>query len=209
MLPRLYVITDRAAAKRGCGSVVDACIAAAEAGARLFQIRDHVSTPRRCYADAEEIVTQLAGYGARVLVNDRADIAFALACDGVHRSQIGIPMRAIRRVIEQRLVAVSCHDAKELLEADADHAAFATFGPVFETASKPDAKLVGLAGLSAASKLAQMPIYALGGVSPDNAAQCLSHGAWGIAVMSGIMAAADPYAATRAYLEALPADLGG
>ncbi len=203
MLPRLYVITDRAAAKRGCGSVVEACLAAADAGARLFQIRDHLSTPRRRFADADAITTALAPYGALVLVNDRADIAVALACDGVHRPQAGLPVSAIRHLVAGKYLGVSCHSVKELLEADGDRADFATFGPVFQTSSKPDVQPSGLAGLSAASKLVDMPVFALGGITPENVGSCLRAGAHGVAVLSGIMAAADPYAATRAYLLAL------
>lgn len=206
MLPRLYVITDRAAAKQGCGSVLDACAAAADAGARLFQLRDKVVSPARRFRDSQELTTLLAGYGAQVIVNDRADIAIALGCDGVHRPQNGLPVPALRRLVEYRVVAASCHNARELLEADADRVDFVTFGPVFETASKPDATPAGLAGLSAAAKLVDIPIFALGGVTAENARDCLDAGAHGVAVMSGIMAAEDPHAATLAYLEQLTGD---
>ena len=203
MLPRLYVITDRATAKQGAGTVEAACVAAANAGARLFQLRDKLCTPGKLYADFERLTTTLAGYGAQVMVNDRADIAVALGCDGVHRPQNGLPVAAIRRLVEYRWIAVSCHDARELLEAESEHADFVTFGPIFETRSKPDAKPVGLAGLSAAAKLIDLPIFALGGVTPDTARACLEAGAHGVAVLSGIMAAEDPFTATSMYLDAV------
>lgn len=203
MLPRLYVITDRTAAERGCGSVLEACRAAADAGARLFQIRDKGAPGGAAFEHAQEIVTMLAGYGATVLINDRADIAAAVSADGVHRPQAGLPMAALRRVLEQRLVAVSCHDARELFEAERDHASFVTLGPVFGTPSKPGARPLGIAGLSAAVKLVDVPVFALGGITPDNARECMAAGVYGVAVLSGIMAAPDPYAATRAYLAAL------
>lgn len=203
MLPRLYVIADVAAASRGCGDVVQACRAAADAGARLFQIRHKSATPHEQYTLAESLSRVLAGYNAVVLVNDRADIAAALSCDGVHRPQSGLPIRALRRTLEHRLIATSCHTAAELLSADADGADFATYGPVFETTSKPGARLTGTDGVSAASKLVDMPLFALGGVKTDNVQACLRAGAYGIAVLSGIMAAADPFRATRSYLEAI------
>lgn len=203
MLPRLYVIADTEAAHAGCGDVVRACQAAADAGAQLFQVRHKTATAAAQFDLAERLTRALAGYNVTLLVNDRADIALSLGCDGVHRPQSGIPVRAVRRVLEQRLIATSCHTAAELLTADAEGADFVTFGPVFETASKPGARLAGIDGVSAASKLVGTPLFALGGVTPDHVASCLRAGAYGIAVLSGIMAARDPYAATAHYLETI------
>lgn len=203
-LPRLYVIIDRGCAEqRGCGDVIEACTAAANAGARFFQIREKALPDAELWTLAEQLSTRLAGYRATVIVNGRADIALALGCDGVHRPQSGLPIRALRRLVEYRLVGASTHDATELLEANDDHADFLTFGPVFETTSKPNATPKGTTALAAASKLVDCPVYALGGVTPSNVRDCLHHGAHGVAVLSGIMAADDPFEATQAYLRAI------
>lgn len=194
MLPRLYVIT---------GGNIEACLAAADAGARFFQIRCKGLQSDQYWPVAERVAVALAGYDPLLVINDRADIALALGCDGVHRPQAGLPFTALRRLLEYRLIGVSCHDTAELLEADEDGADFVTFGPVFETTSKPDATPTGLQALSAACKLVDCPVYALGGVTPENVADCIAAGAHGVAVLSGIMLAGDPFEATHGYLSAL------
>lgn len=205
-LPRLLVILDRAAAAQGCGDAVEAAVAAADAGARFFQVRAKELPPRELWAFAERAALALAGFSATVVVNERADVALALGLRGVHRPQAGLPVAPLRRLMEsQRLIGVSCHDAGEVDEAQALGADYVTLSPIYATASKPGAEAIGLSTLRALAASHAMPIYALGGVTPDLAAECLAAGARGVAVLSGIMAAADPYEATRAYLAALDA----
>lgn len=203
-LPRLYVIVDRECAElHGCGDVVDACVAAANAGAQFFQIRHKHRPDAELWRLAETLATRLAGYPARVVINGRADVAMALGCDGVQRPQDGLPIGALRRLLEYRLVGASTHDAAELLDAAEDGADFVTFSPIFPTNSKPETDPKGTVALRAASALVDCPIFALGGVTPDRVTDCLDAGAYGVAVLSGIMGADDPLDATTDYLEAI------
>ena len=202
MLPRLLVIVDTAAAERGCGDVVEATVAAADAGATMFQIRLPGGTGRQLYALAELITRELAAYQTIAIVNDRADVAWGLGCHGVHRPQSGLPVSALRRD-RAGIVGVSCHNVQELLDADTAGADYATLSPIYPTDSKPAVRPLGTEGLAAAKQLVSMPIFALGGVDPQNVAASLAAGAHGIAVLSGIMAAADPYEATRSYVDAI------
>lgn len=207
MLPRLYVILDRDAARRGGGDVLDTAQAAADAGARFFQIRDKQLPPDQFYAHAEAVTLRLAGYDPVILVNDRADVALSLGLHGVHRPQNGLPTDELRRLLEYRVVGASCHDAAESEEAAAFGADFVTVSPVFATSSKPGASPLGLAGFARIAASVDVPAYALGGVTPERVGACLDRGAHGVAVLSGIMAAQDPYRATQRYLEALSAHL--
>ena len=207
MLPRLYVILDRDAARRGCGDLLDAAHAAADAGARFFQIRDKQLPPDKFYAHAEAVTLRLAGYDPVILVNDRADVALSLGLAGVHRPQNGLPTDELRRLLEYRVVGASCHDAAEAEDAAGLGADFVTVSPVFETSSKPGAPLLGLAGLAKIAGPLDVPVYALGGVTPQRVGACLDRGAHGVAVLAGIMAAEDPYRATERYIEALAAHL--
>ncbi len=203
-LPRLYVVLDQEAAARGVGNCVDAAVAAADAGARLFQVRAPGATGHELWALAEHASVALAGYGAKVLVNDRVDIALGLGCDGVHRPQHGIGERGIRRLLEsQRILGVSCHDAAEVRRAEVGGADFVTVSPVFETGSKPGAVPIGLIGLAELADATSLPVFALGGVTAETAAACVEAGAHGVCVLSAIMAAVDPHAATVALLAAL------
>ncbi len=114
----------------------------------------------------------------KILVNSRADVALATGADGVH-----LPSDAPRETLPGLLVFRSCHTLDDIKTSNAD---FVTFGPVFETPGK--GVPVGLDALKAACRIGR-PVYALGGVNWDNAADCAHAGAEGIA---GIRLFQDP-----------------
>ncbi len=204
-LERLYVITDRSSARRGLGPVEAVVEAALEGGARFFQLRDKERPP----ADTWEMGRRLAEHWleaeAAFVVNDRADIALGLDGDGVHRPGDGLPVPALRRILgEQRLVGVSTHDFDQARAAEQAGADFITLSPVFNTPSKPDyGPPLGLTEFETIARQIDMPVYALGGITPERVEACLQAGAHGVAVMSGIMAAEAPRRATRAYVDAI------
>lgn len=115
---------------------------------------------------------------AKILVNTRADVARAVGADGVH-----LPAAAPCQTLTGLLVARSCHTLEEVRSAKAD---LVTFGPVFESPGK--GAPVGLDALREACK-ANVPVFALGGVDWENAAECMAAGAAGIA---GIRLFQDP-----------------
>jgi thiamine-phosphate pyrophosphorylase len=117
-------------------------------------------------------------FATKILVNSRADVALATGADGVH-----LPADAPRETLAGLFVSRSCHTLEEIRLSKAE---IVTFGPVFDTPGKGPA--VGLAGLKAACELGR-PVYALGGVNWDNAAECMAAGAEGIA---GIRLFQDP-----------------
>lgn len=203
-LPRLYVICDSESASRGCGSLTRAVAQAAAAGARMFQLRMKGATPAEQWRVGAEIAALTAGYGAQLFVNDRADLALALAATGVHRPGHGLPLEALRRLLPNAPIGASCHSLDEARAATEEGCGFLTLSPIFETPSKPGyGPALGLEGLDEVATAVDAPVYALAGVTPERVAECLDAGAHGIAVMGGIIAAADPFAATEAYLEAL------
>lgn len=114
----------------------------------------------------------------KILINSRADVALATGADGVH-----LPSDAPAATLPGLLVARSCHTLQEIRNSHAD---LVTFGPVFETPGKGGA--LGLDALKTACQLGK-PVYALGGVNWENAADCMHAGAEGIA---GIRLFQDP-----------------
>jgi thiamine-phosphate pyrophosphorylase len=98
------------------------------------------------------------------------------------------------------------YSAHEQVEAEGDRAAhvdYFFFSPIFPTPSKPDHPGVGLAALRAFCRAAPVPVWALGGITPERVADCRQAGAQGVAVCSGIMDVSAPIAAVRAYRRAL------
>lgn len=200
-LARLYVILDFDAAQRSEARLYDVARDSAAAGARLFQWRAKGLSGGEFYRIGREVVSLLASYGAHCLVNDRADVARALGAAGVHRVSDGLPVPALRHTVDRNLVGVSCHNLADITEAAETGADFVTLSPIYEPSSKPGYTPLGLEILKSAPT--ELPVFALGGLTPERAAKCVDHGAWGVAVMSGIVASTDAYESTLAFRRAL------
>lgn len=197
MMGPLYVITDPEAAL----PVVEQARAAARGGAALIQIRDK----RASDADLAVLVTlllpEMHALGARLIVNDRAEVAIATRADGLHIGQgDGDPAALRRRLPPGMILGLSIEtDAQALrIPAGVDYLGV---GPLRATATKPDhAAPVGLEGLARIIAAARLPAYAIGGIKPGDAAAIKAAGAVGMAVVSAVTRAADPEAATAALV---------
>jgi thiamine-phosphate pyrophosphorylase len=155
------------------------------AGVDMVQIREPGLSARDILS-VSEIVGELARKtGARILVNDRADIAASAAC-GVHLTTRSLTAEVTRRVFgPDMLVGVSTHSLEEATAAERAGADFIVFGPVFETASKEQyGEPVGLDSLRRVATRLSIPVLALGGIKPSNFQEPLEAGAAGVAGIS-------------------------
>ena len=169
-----YYITDRKAVG-GFRPLLEVIRDQMHLGVDLIQIREKDISARELFeftlAVLEVRDNQIrADARPRILVNSRADVALATGAGGVH-----LPADAPRETLPGLFVARSCHTLEEVKASQAD---VVTFGPVFESPHK--GAPVGLAALKAACQSGKA-VYALGGVNWDNAAECMSEGAVGIA----------------------------
>jgi len=199
----LYVVTDRhLTGGRALRLVVEAAL---RGGARAIQLREKDLPPRELYPLALEIRHLTQAYGARLLINDRVDVALAVNADGVHLTTTSLPAGCVRQLLGPgRLIGVSTHTCAEALAAVEQGADFVVFGPVFFTPSKaPYGQPVGLDALRAVGAAVKAPILAIGGIKQTNLDQVLTAGADGIAVISAIISADDPALATQNLLAAL------
>jgi thiamine-phosphate pyrophosphorylase len=195
-------VTDRGQAHHPLERVVESACAA---GLRAVQLREKDLATRELLALAESLRAVTRVHGARLLINDRADVALAAAADGVQRTGASLPVSAYRLAVpEGFLVGASVHALDEAREAEAAGADFLVFGPVYDTpAKRPFGPPQGLEALQRVAAAAARPVLAIGGVTPARVGEVLAAGAAGVAVMGGISGAADPGGATRAYLDAL------
>jgi thiamine-phosphate pyrophosphorylase len=198
---RLYLIADTTGARQALPYAVDAAV---RAGVRLVQLRAKELPDSEYLALARAVRAITAAHGARLLINTRLHVATAIGADGVHLPRDASIRDARHALGPKALIGVSAHSAAELHRAEAEGADFVTLSPIFPTISKPWAvDLLGLDGFAALVATTTLPVFALGGVQPDNAASCLGAGACGVAVVSAIMAAPHVRAATINFLERL------
>ncbi len=200
----LYLITDRKAVRSG-RDLVEAVRAALEGGVRAVQLREKDLGARELYSLALPLRGLTRKFGARLLVNDRIDVALAVEADGVHLGGRSLPVSAARKILgPQRLIGVSTHRPAEIAAACAEGADFVTFGPVYATPSKaPYGDPVGPQRLAEACQSSKMPVFALGGVKPDRVRKVLAAGASGVAMISAILSDPDPATATRRLIALL------
>jgi thiamine-phosphate pyrophosphorylase len=168
-----YYITDRKSLG-GFRPLLEVIRDQMHLGVEYIQIREKDISARELFeftlAVLESRAEDKKHLHTKILVNSRADVAVATGADGVH-----LPANAPMQVLPGLVVARSCHTLREVSEAKAD---FVTFGPVFETPGK--GAPTGLASLREVCALGRS-VYALGGVTWENAADCLQAGAEGIA----------------------------
>jgi len=154
---------------------------AARQGVDLIQIR---AKELSASALTDLVRSVVAAAGSNVLVNTRTDVALACGARGVHLPAGSIAPGRIRRIAPRGfLIGVSCHTIEELGAAEREGADFAVFGPVFASITKTVSP-IGLDALRRATRSVRLPVYALGGVTKDNAPSCIEAGAAGVAGIS-------------------------
>ncbi len=149
-------------------------------GVELLQLRAKTLPTRELLARVRAMVQSSQGGPTRVLVNGRVDVALAAGAHGTHLpGDAPAPRTWKPHVPGQFLFGVSCHSADEVRRAEQEGASFVVYSPVFDTPGK--GAPVGLQGLAEAARAVRIPVLALGGVTWENAADCLAAGAGGVA----------------------------
>lgn len=198
---RLYLITDRALFG-GSDGLLTGVEEALKGGVRAVQLREKDLPTRPLLALAYKMKALTAAYRAKLFINDRADIALCVGADGVHLGQTGMPPSAVRKVVgEGMLIGVSTHSLAEAKEAAEEGADFITYGPLYPTPSKLKyGAPVGVASLRTVAAGTQLPVFGIGGIKRETAAEVMAEGAFGIALISGILAEGDITGAAEYYL---------
>ena len=149
----------------------------------LVQIREKFLTARLSFELARRAAEVTKNSETKLLVNDRADVAFAAGADGVHLTEKSVSAETIRRYFPKDFViGASCHTLAAVLKAKSEKADFAVFSPIFPTPNKAAAQ--GIEKLNAVcSAAADFPVFALGGIDETNFEQMLKAGARGVAAI--------------------------
>ena len=176
----IYLVTDTVYFKDD--SIYNKLEAALIAGVTLLQYRDKSTETRILYERALKVKALCDKYRVPLIINDRADIAFAVKAAGVHLGQGDLPPLIARRMLgSDAVIGVSAHNADEALKAEADTADYLGCGAVYATATKKDTSVIGTEGLS----------VGIGGITLENYKAVLQAGADGAAIVSAILGADD------------------
>jgi thiamine-phosphate pyrophosphorylase len=199
----LTLVTDRSQARgRELTAVVAECLAA---GLPAVQVREKDLGAADLAALCRPLRALTRDHGAHLVVNDRVDVALAVAADGVQRTHASLPVDDIRRIAGDRLaIGASVHSLDDALDAEARGADWIVFGPVYDTPSKRRwGAPQGLERLAKVTAAVRIPVVAIGGITPERVAAVRAAGAAGVAVIAAILDSASPGDATKRFLEAL------
>jgi thiamine-phosphate pyrophosphorylase len=195
--PVIAMVTDSQRSSRSAGEAIDALVSsirrAAQAGVDLIQIRERAFDDRRLLELANRVRQAVSGSLARVLVNDRVDVALTAGAAGVHLPGHGVSAARVRAMVPDGFViGRSVHSEADALQAEREGGCdYLVFGSVFATPSKPAGyEPAGLQALSRVCSVVRLPVLAIGGITLERAEEVAQAGAAGIAAI-GLFASGD------------------
>jgi thiamine-phosphate diphosphorylase len=196
---RLMVVTDETLQTR-YGHAELARLAAL-GGADWVQFREKRPRTTRELGDIARAMAAELGGRSRLVVDDRVDVAAASGVRAVHLGRNDLAVETARRILgPDAIVGGTANSFEEALRVAAGPVDYLGVGPVFATGSKANpAPVIGLEGLGAIVGAVDLPVFAIGGITPERVADVLATGAFGIAVLSAVIAHEDPCAATAAF----------
>ena len=201
----LLLVTDRSLVRGR--SLQSALRESMDAGVPAIQLRERDLPTGELLSLAQQVRAMTRDRAVPLIINDRVDMAVALDLDGVHLRASSLPVSVARRVLgEHRLIGVSTHSMREVQQAGDDGADYVILGPIFETPSKREfGEPLGVAVLAAACRHSSVPVFAIGGITREQIESVCGAGAFGVAMIGGILgredvgkATADMQAAVRA-----------
>jgi thiamine-phosphate pyrophosphorylase len=196
--PPLLLVTDRRQARRPLAEIVGAALTA---GCRWVSLREKDLADDEQVAFAQWLLPLARRHGARLTLHGDARLAAISGVDGVHLSAGSDAAAARARLGPDKLIGRSIHSVTEAEALDPALVDYALAGPAFETPSKPGyGPEIGRKGLAEIARASRVPVLAIGGLNAARAAEILAVGIAGIAVMGGVMRAADPAGEVRALL---------
>ncbi|MFI8558379.1 thiamine phosphate synthase [Pseudomonas putida] len=191
----LYAITD---SQLLAGRFLSHVEAALEGGVCLLQYRDKSDDAARRLREAEALMKLCERYGTQLVINDDAELAARLGV-GVHLGQTDGPLTPARALLGRNaIIGSTCHARLDLAQQAAhEGASYVAFGRFFNSVTKPGAPAASLDLLEQAREQVKLPIAVIGGITLDNAAPLVAHGADLLAVIHGLFGADSAQEVTR------------
>jgi thiamine-phosphate pyrophosphorylase len=196
----LYLVTDRN--QTGGRDLLWVLAQALDGGVKAIQLREKDLSGRDLFSLAEKVAKLCQAYNAALFINDRIDVALAVDAAGVQLSQTSLPIVTTRALLgPQKIIGASTHSLQEAREAEQNGADFVLFGPVYFTTLKAGyGTPQGLPALKTIVDNISLPVYAIGGIKPENIESTNKLGVRGVALISAIVSAESPKEAAQKML---------
>ena len=200
---RLYAITDR----HRCvpTPLVDVTSELLDVGVAAIQLREKDLSDIALIKLAQPIAALCQNYDAKLFINTHINVAQDVGAAGVHLPANADPVDSVKAEIGDNFyIGSSVHNLDAAKKREAEGADFVTYSPIYATASKPGyGPAVGTANLTEVVEGVKLPVFALGGITPARVTKCLKAGAFGVAVMSGVMLPKSAGIQAKYYLDFL------
>ena len=196
----VYAITDPVL----CGEhLIDNALAAIQGGIRTLQYRNKQASRTTQLEEAKKLLSLCQQHGVLFIINDDLDLASEVNADGIHLGQQDRTLLEARQQLgNEKVIGISCNNRFDYaLAAQQKGADYIAFGRFFSSMTKPQAPEADFDLLQRAKHELQVPVVAIGGVTPDNGRSLIKAGADMLAVIHGIFGQADVRLAAQRYAE--------
>lgn len=194
------VITDRSLCKKDPVILISKL---SSYGVKAIQLREKDLPAEVLLTLAKSIKLRLKNQ-TRLIINDRLDIALLCDADGLHSPVNGVNAKQIKNYSKRLILGKSVHSVNEAVKAETNGFDYLIFGPVFRTPAKIKyGKPQGLKSLSKVCQSVNIPIFAVGGITPNRVKKCLDAGAYGVAAIRQFMTSQNIEQAIMEYKQAL------
>ena len=200
---KLYAITNR----RQCAPtpLTEVISELLDAGVTAIQLREKDLNSDELMRLAQPIVELCQNYNAGLFINTDTRVAHNVGAAGVHLPAGAESVSLVKAQMgDDFSIGCSVHTFDAAEKREAEGADFLTYSPIYPTSSKPGyGPAVGVKNLEEVVGRVKLPVFALGGITPSRVTECLAAGAFGVAVMSGVMSPKDAGKQAKRYLEIL------
>ncbi|TDI89743.1 MAG: thiamine phosphate synthase [Candidatus Dadabacteria bacterium] len=197
-LTGLYVITDKKLIKRA--GFIETVEKSIKGGARIVQLREKDTPKNEILNLGRELLKLTRRYDVPLIINDSPELAKEIGADGVHLGGDDTSIKNARAILgDEAIIGVSCYNQIERgLNAVQNGAYYVAFGTPYYTPTKPEREPTSIEVLKeAVYVISQIPIFAIGGITKENASEILGTGVDGIAVITSVFGSPDPELAAR------------
>ncbi|MFT5395320.1 MAG: thiamine-phosphate pyrophosphorylase [Gammaproteobacteria bacterium] len=194
----VYAITD-------CENItVDELLSKTESilsvGVALFQYRNKTEDQRKKRTLALELQSLCKKYKTPFIINDDLKLTKEIAADGLHLGQHDTDIETARGVLGDKIIGISCYnDFNRAVIAEQSGADYIAFGSFFPSATKPDAAKANIELIIKSKEIFNIPVVAIGGITPENGKQLINAKVDFLAVINGVYSTDDAASSTLAY----------